>query len=246
MTEVEYVISRFDDCFREHKGKRIVLHGSRGYAEAIIRRFDRDYRFAGVMSRDVLDGPAVLGLPVLREEDLSTLDVQMVILTERVRYAEEVYQSIHGICEEKGILLFNMYGLDECAAHRSVESCVPLGLSGWKQLCRPYQIVAFEVMDAFLHVRHYTGELAQRYSLRVLVSWLVSQGIEVKFSLRKSFPEEKQIACLNRPVLLPELEEHLIRRHGEDLTFRTLREANPDKRILYIGTGLVNECLLPL
>ena len=36
MTEVEYIIANFSERFADFRDKRIVLHGSRNYAEAII------------------------------------------------------------------------------------------------------------------------------------------------------------------------------------------------------------------
>ena len=39
MTELEYVIAGFSDRFAAFYDKRIVLHGSRNYAEAIIDNF---------------------------------------------------------------------------------------------------------------------------------------------------------------------------------------------------------------
>ena len=88
-------------------------------------------------------------------------------------------------------------------------------------------------------------DLIMRDQFRRLIIWLLSQGIQVKISLRKSFPAERQIAALEASGLFTDLADHLIFRQGEDLSFRTLREENPGIRILYIGNGLVNECLLP-
>ena len=45
MTEVEYVIANFAERFAAFRGKRIVLHGSRNYAEAIIANFADSFNF---------------------------------------------------------------------------------------------------------------------------------------------------------------------------------------------------------
>ena len=42
MNEIEYILSRFDEKFSRWKGSRIVLHGTREYARAIMDRFDAD------------------------------------------------------------------------------------------------------------------------------------------------------------------------------------------------------------
>ena len=241
MTELEYVIRNFPERFRAFRGKKIVLHGSRNYAQEIIRHFHNDFRFAGVMSRDTIDGTEFCGLPVLREADIPALQIDMIILTERVKYAEAVYQVLHEMCENEGILLYNMYGLDECETHRSIETCTHLKLNEWRMLCKSYQMVAFEAMDTLL----IGPDLTVRDPFRRLIVWLLSQGIRVKVSLRKSFPAERQVAALEASGLFTDLDDHLIFRQDEDLSFRTLREENPGIRILYIGNGLINECLLP-
>ena len=241
MTETEYVISNFRERFLPFRDLRIVLHGSRDYAREIIRHFAGEFRFVGVMSRDELPGPEFCGLPVLREADLPSLEIDMIILTERVKYAEAVYQDLHRISEEKRILLYNMYGLNETDTHSSLEICYPLRPDEWRKLCGNYHLVAFEAMDTLL-----SGPmLILREQFRRLIVWLSSQGIEVRVSLRKSFPADRQIAALRASGLFPNLDEQLIVRQGEDLSFRRLREENPGKKILYIGNGLVNECLLP-
>ncbi len=241
MTETEYVISNFKERFLPFRDLRIALHGSRDYAREIIRHFAGEFRFVGVMSRDELPDPEFCGLPVLREADLPSPEIDMVLLTERVKYAEAVYQDLRGVCKKAGIQLFNMYGVDELEAHRDIARCLPLDFSGWAEICRGCQIVAFEAMDTLLA----GPDLAVRDTFRSLISWLFSRGTDVRVSLRKSFPADRQIAALRASGLFPNLDGQLIVRQGEDLSFRALREENPGKKILYIGNGLVNECLLP-
>ena len=50
MTELEYVIAGFSDRFASFHDKRIVLHGSRNYAEAIIENFADSFNFVGILS----------------------------------------------------------------------------------------------------------------------------------------------------------------------------------------------------
>ncbi|MBQ9250015.1 MAG: hypothetical protein IJ179_06560 [Oscillospiraceae bacterium] len=245
MTELEYVISNFETRFSRFKGRRIVLHGSREYAQAIIEHFDPEYHFIGVMSRDPIDGSDFHGLPVLREEDIPALDIDLILLTERVRYAEAVYAFIYTACEQAGILLYDMYGLDEINLHRDIFSCRPQNLEAWKTICATYDLVAFEVMDTLLHRNFLSGEFFLRKPFDALIPWLQEKNILVKFSLRKSFSEDLQVKQLDSLALCRDLDSHIIRRNGEDLSFRVLREEHPGKKILYIGSGLVNECILP-
>lgn len=246
MTELEYVIAGFDEQFHTCKGRKIVLHGSREYAEGIIEHFESAYHFIGVMSKDPLEGEDFHGIKVLREEDIPLLDIDLIILTERVRYAEAVYASIGAVCREHGVRLYNMYGLDEHKVHDELGTCQYKDADEWEALCRPYDIVAFEVKDTFCSPAITKWfETPVRADFMRLVPRLLAAGKDVRLSLRKSFPEEEQIAVLRKSGLFSDLEQRLIRRRGEDLSFRMLAESNPGKRILYIGTGLVNECILP-
>ncbi len=245
MTELEYVLDGFEKKLSCLKGKRILLHGSREYATEITRRYSEMFLFAGIMSAEPIEGNSISGIPVFQEEEFDNLGFEAVLLTERVKYAEAVYQAIHERCEERDILLYNMYGVDELKTHKEIDSCCSQLVIEWKARCKNYDLVVFETMDTFFSDYKSEGEYVPRDSLFALLRWLLSRNIAVKFSLRKSYPEEKQIKLIEKLSVFKDPEAHVIRRRGEDLSFRKLREDNPEKRILYIGMGLVNECLLP-
>ena len=244
MTELEYVIAHFESRFAPFKGKRIVLHGSREYAKAIIDHFDSDFHFAGIMSRDPIEGEVFHGLPVLDDANMPLADIDMILLTERVKYAEAVYQDLHSECERAGILLYDMYGLDEITTHREIMRQQKYAAE-WVEYARGFDIVVFETMDTLLAEGVFVGDRSIQPTLQALVDDLMERGADYRFSLRKSYAEDVQIRYLERLGILKDPEKQLIRRSGEDLSFRTLREENPGKRILYIGMGLVNECILP-
>ena len=63
MTELEYVLSGFENRFSFLKDKRILLHGTREYAANIIDRFRKQFTFVGVMSFDTVEGHSFHGLP---------------------------------------------------------------------------------------------------------------------------------------------------------------------------------------
>ena len=151
MTEVEYVLKYFEKHFCSFIGKRIILHGSRNYAEAIIDRFDSVFCFIGIMSRDPLPEPVFHGLRVFREDELQTIAADLVILTERVKYAEAVYEDIHAVCEQRNIDLYDMYGLNEIEIHKELSNCKKLKLEDLKDLCSKYQVVVFETMGVLLN-----------------------------------------------------------------------------------------------
>ena len=73
MNEISYVVEGFERKFAPFKGKKIILHGSREYACAIIERFNRVFHFAGIMSFDPLESGVFRGLPVVRQEELPDL-----------------------------------------------------------------------------------------------------------------------------------------------------------------------------
>ena len=145
MTEIEYVLENFNDRFASMHDKRILLHGSRNYAEAILRRFGKEFNFTGVMSMDPLAEEVWNGLPVFREGDLPGR-VDLVILTERVKYEEAAFLSLRRSCRKNRIEIYNMYGQDEFALHLEAGSAEPLCLEGALQRCLPYDIVSFEVL----------------------------------------------------------------------------------------------------
>ena len=244
MTELDYVLANFDRHFRSFRGKRIALHGSREYARGIIGTFDRDYRFAGVLSFEPVEGERFCGLPVLTETELFSGAVDLLILTERVRYAEAAFQALSARCAEKGIALYDMYGLDEQELHRRALNYHVLterSLPEWKAALGNYSLVVFEVVDTLTRISE--SELRIRPLFPELIAWLTDRGVQVAYSLRKSFSEELQTAAV--ASLHPNDRPRLIRRVGEDLSLRALREAEPEQRILYVGSGLVYEHILP-
>ena len=148
MEELEYVFSRFDSHFGRFRGKRIALHGTREYARGILERFDGTYHFSGVMTAERQG--EFCGKPVLDEDALAQDGIDLLILTERVKYAEEVYRRLQAVCRAQHIGLYNMYGVDEMETHRAYEAGEYLTLTRWKARCAPFDVIAFEAMDAML------------------------------------------------------------------------------------------------
>ena len=183
MTELEYVIAHFESRFAPFKGKRIVLHGSREYAKAIIDHFDSDFHFAGIMSRDPIEGEVFHGLPVLDDANMPLADIDMILLTERVKYAEAVYQDLHNECEHAGILLYDMYGLDEIATHREIMRQQKYAAE-WVEYARGFDIVVFETMDTLLAEGVFVGDRSIQPTLQALVDDLM----ELKRSRKTAHP----------------------------------------------------------
>ncbi len=244
MTEVEYVIANFPMRLSNFKNKRTVLHGSRNYAEAIIEKYTETFNFIGIMSLDSIDGTSFHGLKVVHEEELPDLNIDVIILTERVKYAVEAFRSIQRVCKKNRIAIFNMYGIDEFLVHREAENADVLNLVQAKRLCDSYDIIAFEVIDTVFYA-HGTKELLPRRLFYDLIRYLQNQGKEIRYSLRKSFPASVQIQALEKFKFLADKNCQVIFREGEDLSFRELRDKHCKEKILYFGYGLANEFILP-
>ena len=244
MTELDYVVSRFGETFEPFRGRRIVLHGSRDYAREIAARWGESFGFLGLMSQEPVEGDRVFGLPLLREDELAAARAELIILTERVRYEEDAYQALRPICREHDIALYNMYGVNERCVHAEAVLAEHLDEEREERRCRTYDLIAFEAMDTVLCCPAEGKELYVRPFFQSLIPALRAQGKQLCFSLRRSVPENLQIEGLRRGGLL-EREQELLRREGEDLGFRRLRESAPDRRMLYYGQGFVHEFLLP-
>ena len=106
MTEVEYVIANFAEKFAAFQDKRVVLHGSRNYAEAIIENFADSFNFVGILSLDPIEGDYFHGVKVLSEADLPVLNIDVIILTERVKYAVAAFSSIRRVCRMNKISIY--------------------------------------------------------------------------------------------------------------------------------------------
>ena len=245
ISEVSYVIAGFEEKFKAFKGKKIILHGSRNYAKAIIENYDSVFHFLGIVSFDEIESDTFCGLSVYQQEDILNLQPDLIILTERVKYEEEAYCSLRRLCRQNRIPIWNMYGLDEKQLHRDAEIPAPESLKEWQEVCSHYDRVVFEAMDTLICFPFTGEEPTVKETLRSLIIWMRQQKKSIGFSLRKSFPEYKQIETLMKFGLIGNPETELIRRQGEDLSFRLLRESYPEEKILYIGNGLVNEFILP-
>ncbi|MBR2696760.1 MAG: hypothetical protein IKE48_04575 [Parasporobacterium sp.] len=248
MAELTYVLDKFHKVFQPYQGKRILIHGVREYAEAILERFDPLYHFIGIAGMEACEEQEIFGKQFFSNDQIESLNPDLIILTERVKYEEEAFQALRSLCEEKGILLFNMYGVDEIQSHRDFETTGYLSILQWKRRIQPYDIIVFELLNGFAEDIETPGEFHPRMQMLRLIRYMQDEGKQFFFSLRKSYPEEKQIELLRQSGIFSsekELEESLIIREGEDLSLRRFSERHPGKKICYLGWGLVSEFLLP-
>ncbi len=167
MNELEYVLARFDEHFAGYRGKRIFLHGSGMYRDAVLAKYGSTYRFA--------------------EKE----DAEVIIFTERGREEADAFAE----CADDPVILMNMYGVDERQVRRDYEAEGFRTAGRWRRIIGAYDMIVFEAMDTFLTQNggRITGV---RTDARRIHETAVSLGKEVYFSLRKSFDSEAQKAAL--------------------------------------------------
>ncbi len=245
MTELEYVLENFDKHFSSFCGKRILLHGSREYAKGILAAFDEKYHFQGVMTLDPVEKNDFCGKKIICEEELAQLKPELIIFTERVKYEEQAYRSLSSLPDLSDTLLFNMYGIDEREVRDEYGQVNELSRDACMRYLEEADIVGFELMDVFFISQN--GEIKKpRHRVQQIYEEARRKNKQVFFSLRRSFDRVKQIASLKELGIVPDGDKiRLIDREGEDLSFRRIRESDADKKILYFGSGFVNEFLLP-
>lgn len=249
MSELDYVLEGFYALFEAWRGKRIVLHGTREYAQAIIEAFDGAFHFLAVAT-DEEAADEFAGKPVWSDAQLFSEQPDLVILTERVRHAEKAYRSLQAECRVRGIALFDMYGLNWLDTMDDVESQTSQTLNGWIDITGAYDIVSFELPDCVLVADPSSedGGLTPRVQTKRLIDRLASQGKQVLFIGRGPYTSEQQLDALRAFGLVPDGEdaaEAFFMRAGEDGTWRTIRAKHPYERILHIGYGIPKECILP-
>ena len=244
MNELEYVISHFSEHFASYRGKRILLHGSRTYAAAIIDHFDDEYHFLGVMTQEELPEQTFCGKRIFTVDELSDTDPEVIILTERVKYEVSAWQELQEYTENNNVILRNMYGLDISHICQEYQCSNLLSKAERTALVKKADMIGFEVMDTFLTVR---GDEIGRPVSQALQLFTEAQQQEktLFFSLRRSYDEQKQREALAAAGIEESEKILILKREGEDLSFRILREKYPEQTILYFGGGLENEFLLP-
>lgn len=249
LSEVEYVVRNFDSFFAKWLGKRIALHGSREYARAIIDAFDASYHFIAVATND-RELSSFAGKEVWSAERLLEEKPDLVILTERVRHAEAVYQEIGTACRTADIPLFDMYGLDWLAMRAEIDAQGTRTMEQWLDAIAPYDIVSFEVPDCLMmpNPRATGAPLVCRPHMLAFAKRIASLGKRLLFIGRKPYTAQEQVDSLVASGLIArgkDARRSFFMREGEDGTWRTVCAAYPDARILHVGYGIPKECVLP-
>ncbi len=258
MTELDYLLKRFESVLLGPGAEGLVLCGSR-YTAAVAERFGGHPAVSGVLRIGEGDLPECLPL-ITAEQALGQNPekwfpgpVRRLVLCEHKTTDDGDYRLLEPFCHRHGLELYNAYGLDELAAHDEIATHIPLSLHGFLNLAREYDVVSIAAMDTLTSFERKEGCpqedcLVLSPKMGALVQRLRISGRKVIFPSRNLVKREALIRFMLREGLFSDermAAEDIYMRVGEDLGFRSIRERFPRERILHIGTSVANDCLIP-
>ena len=223
MTELEYIVHNFNRNFHKYKGRRIVLSPGE-YLEPVVRKFDREYRFDSILGTECAEVPD---------------GTDVVILTDRRTGKEPDYNRIRRSCEEKGVTVLDLFGLDQLALHRELAGHRHLTIMQWKDLLSEYDVVSLFIPHVAADFDEGLGRWVLRQRFPILFNWLKSRGKTVVIF----WETEDQLQPLVEAGI--DTAVPLLRREGNDLGFLKLAGNYAGRRIIHIGVGTVRDGIVP-
>ena len=177
MTEFDYILHCFEQKITVWKGKRIVLYGINRHTLAILDRYDSEFHFLGVIA-DPERFPWFSAKPIVSAETVAELTPDLILLTERLQYAEDGYEQLRDRCVSHGIALWDFYGLDWIAMRADLDSHHYNSIQEWLDITSGYDIISFEELDCFMEQRLTSDGIVlhPRPVFRILSSLLQSNG----------------------------------------------------------------------
>lgn len=223
LKEWEYVSRRFEERFRTRIGSRIALYPGE-CLEAVMGTFDSTFHFQCVLEPECAEVPG---------------NIDLVILTNFRGVSETDYNCIHRSCEERGVPLYDLFGMDLIELHRELEAQEYLTISEWKKLLSDYEVVTLSVTWGAVDYHETLDRWLIRRRFLILYNWMISRGQTVYF-----FWDKEELL----PVLEAEqidISRNLIRRVGKNRGYLQLLERCAGKRIIHIGTDTVIDGIVP-
>ena len=217
LKEWEYVSRRFEERFRMRKGSRIALYSGE-CLEAVMRTFDHIFHFHCILEPESTEVPE---------------DVDLLILTNFRGVSETDYNCIHLSCEERGVPLYDLFGLELVGLHHELEGQEYLTISQWKKLLSDYEIVTLSVSWGAVDYHETMGRWLIRRRFLILYNWMISRGQTVYLFWDK----EELLPILEAEQI--DLSGKLIRRQGKNRGYLQLLEQCAGKKIIHIGTNTV-------
>ena len=223
MTERDYILQRFDERFRSFKGRRIALYPGE-YLEEIVQRYHPEYRFACILDSDNPNIPT---------------SVDLVVLTDRRRESEPDFERVRSFCEEHGIKLLDLFGLDLLEARRDLESHEHLTIAQWKELLKDYDVVSLSMSNVVADFVEVKAKWVLRRRFLILYDWLKSQGKTVLFI----WENEEQLAPLLEEGI--EIKGSPYETDKGESIFSRVVERYPEKRIVHVGRNVTRDGIVP-
>ncbi len=223
LKEWEYVSRSFEKNFCIYKGSRIALYSGE-CLDAVIRTFDHVFHFHCILEAESTEIPT---------------DVDLVILTNFRGVNETDYNCIHGSCEEHGVPLLDLFGLDLIELHHELESQEYLTISKWKELLSAYDVISLSVSWGAADYNENQNKWVIRRRFLILYNWMISQNKTVFFFWEK----EEQLQLLEAESI--DVRDNHIKRNGKNRGYLQLIEQYTGKRILHIGTNTVIDGIVP-
>ena len=223
ISEIDYILSHFDENFKRYKGCKIALYPGE-YLDEILLKFDAEYRFYCVLEQGSTQAPA---------------DVELIILTDHREEDEPDYNLICGFCEANSIPLLDLFGLDQIQAHRELAEQHYITIPEWKELLAPYDVITFPAPGAVVKYNRIQKCWAVRRRFLILYRWMLHQGKTVLFFREK----EELIEAFDAEHI--DIRDHMLDRTGKDRGYLRLAEQYKGKRIFHIGTNIVIDGIVP-
>jgi len=223
MSELEYIIEHFEERFRKYKGRRIALYAGE-YLTDIRDHFDPEYHFSCVLGAECDTVPA---------------GIEVVVLTARRTGKEPDYNRICESCAENGVLLLDLFGIDQIELHRELKDQKHITIAKWRELLADYDVVSMLVSNVVEEFDEGRNEWKLRRGFVVIYDWLKSNNKTVYLF----WDEESQKEPLG---ILHETGTFISKREGNnELAFMRMADEHAGERIIHIGVGTVRDGIVP-
>ncbi len=151
MTEEQYITEMFEQKFSKFCTYKIALYGLGDNTKIILNKFDK-YNIVGVLDGYREEG-IFEGKNILKMQDISSKDVQVIIIVARTSSTKIIWERIREECIKKEIRVFDLFGQELSSSDENKENkVVDIPLS-YKFICgqiERYDAISFDIFDTLL------------------------------------------------------------------------------------------------
>ena len=254
MSEAEYREIQFKEQLHLIKGKKTFLYGAGNNAKRILRRYDKSCHFCGVITQEneineKAAEMALFGKKICTIEKALEQKPDCILIAAGMYSAEVIYQRIHRICRDSGVLLLDLYGVDQIALHDELEAQTYLDLRGWENRTAGYDVISFELLDTLIE-RDLFHERSGRVRpvFKRLMAELRGKQIRTIFIASPEYPEEwYRRILLSEKIVQDEnaFQANVFFQNWTESFFRELKAKIPGKKFLHIGCSLLENGIIP-